>query len=118
MAAKASGVEAMTVYLIADVKVTDDAWVPAYAADVHAIVHKHGGEYLSRSANITTIEGEPPDTTVIGILRFPAMAAARAFIDDPAYAPHAKARQAGSVSRFYIIDDTDVAGTLPYLPKG
>src|SRR5947208_5576118 len=28
----------MTAYLIADVKVTDDGWVPAYAASVHDIV--------------------------------------------------------------------------------
>ena len=32
----------MTVYLIADVKITDDRWVPAYAASVHDIVRKHG----------------------------------------------------------------------------
>jgi hypothetical protein len=32
--------------------------------------------------------------------------------------PHAVARQAGSESRFQLIDDTDVAGTIPYLPKG
>ena len=52
----------MPVYLIADVKVTDDAWIPDYAANVHDIVHKHGGKYLSRSANITTIEGDALDT--------------------------------------------------------
>ena len=39
----------MTVYVIADIKVTDDKWVPAYAASVHELVHKHGGKYLSRS---------------------------------------------------------------------
>ena len=49
----------MSVYLIADVKVTDDSWIPDYAANVHDIVRKHGGKYLSRSANITNIEGEP-----------------------------------------------------------
>ncbi len=26
--------------------------------------------------------------------------------------------EAGSVSNFYVIDDTDIAGTIPYLPKG
>jgi uncharacterized protein (DUF1330 family) len=48
----------MTVYLIADVKVTDDGWVPAYAASVHDVVHKHGGKYLSRSGNVKTLEGK------------------------------------------------------------
>ena len=108
----------MTVYLIADVKITDDGWVPDYAANVHDIVHKHGGKYLSRSANITTIEGEGLDTTLIALLQFPSMDAVEAFANDPAYAPYGKARQDGSVSRFHVIDDTDVAGAIPYLPKG
>jgi len=42
----------MTVYVIADIKVTDDEWVPAYAAAVHEIVQKHGGKYLARSGNV------------------------------------------------------------------
>ena len=33
----------MTVYVIADIKVTDDKWVPAYAASVHDLVHIRGG---------------------------------------------------------------------------
>ena len=48
----------MAVYLIAEIKVTDDKWVPDYAASVHPIVEKHGGKYLSRSANIKILEGE------------------------------------------------------------
>jgi uncharacterized protein (DUF1330 family) len=108
----------MPVYLIADVKVTDDAWIPEYAEKVPDIVHKHGGKYLARSGNITTIEGEARDTTLIALLEFPSMEAVQAFADDPAYAKYGKARQAGSISRLNVIDDTDVAGTIPYLPKG
>jgi uncharacterized protein (DUF1330 family) len=108
----------MTVYLIADVKVTDDEWVPSYAASVHDIVHKHGGKYLSRSGNVKTLEGKPLDTTLIALLQFPSAEAAEAFVHDPEYAPHAAARQAGSEGRFQLIDDTDLAGTIPYLPKG
>jgi uncharacterized protein (DUF1330 family) len=40
----------MPVYVIADVKVTDDSWLPAYATEVHDIVHKHGGKYLPVAA--------------------------------------------------------------------
>jgi len=108
----------MAVYLIADIKVTDGAWVPEYAANVHEIVGRHGGRYLSRSGNITTIEGEGLDTTVLALLEFPSMVAVQAFYNDPAYAEHRQARQAGSISRFHVIDDTDIAGTIPYLPKG
>ncbi|MFY0692271.1 MAG: DUF1330 domain-containing protein [Paracoccaceae bacterium] len=105
----------MTVYLIADVKVTDDAWIPDYAGKVHDIVAKHGGKYLSRSGNIDTIEGEGLDTTLIALIEFPSRAALDAFAADPEYAPFGAARQAGSVSRFHVIDDTDLAGAIPYL---
>ena len=108
----------MTAYVIADIKVTDDKWVPAYAASVHDLVHKHGGKYLSRSGNVKTLEGKPLDTTLIALMAFPSAAAAEAFVADPKYAPYVSARQDGSDSRFQLIDDTDLAGTIPYLRKG
>jgi uncharacterized protein (DUF1330 family) len=108
----------MTAYLIADVKVTDNGWVPEYAASVHDIVHKHGGKYLARSGNVKTLEGEPLDTTLIALLQFPSAEAAEAFVNDPQYVPYAAARKGGSESRIQLIDDTDLAGTIPYLPKG
>lgn len=108
----------MTVYIIADVEVTDKAWIPEYAKNVHDIVHKHGGKYLSRSANIEILEGEPLPTTLIALLEFPNAKAAKAFATDPEYAPFGSARQAGSNSRFQLIDDTDVAGTISYLGQG
>jgi uncharacterized protein (DUF1330 family) len=108
----------MTVYVIADIKVTDDKWVPAYAASVHELVHKHGGKYLSRSGNVKTLEGRPLETTLIALMAFPTAQAAEAFIADPKYAPYMAARQGGSESRFQMIDDVDLAGTIPYLTKG
>jgi uncharacterized protein (DUF1330 family) len=108
----------MTVYVIADVKVTNDKWVPGYVASVHELVHKHGGKYLSRSGNVKTLEGKPLDTNLIAILAFPSVKAVEAFATDPQYAPYAAARQGGSDSRFQLIDDTDLFGTIPYLPKG
>lgn len=108
----------MSVYLIADIKVTDGAWVPAYAEKVHHMVARHGGRYLSRSGHISVLEGPASDSTLIALLEFPSRAALEAFASDPAYASHAAARQAGSRSIFTLIDDTDLAGTIDYLPKG
>jgi uncharacterized protein (DUF1330 family) len=51
----------MTVYVIADIKVTDDRWVPGYAASVHELVHKHGGKYLSRSGNVKELSPKVGD---------------------------------------------------------
>jgi uncharacterized protein (DUF1330 family) len=105
-------------YLIADIKVTNDGWVPEYAASAHEFVHKHGGKYLSRSGNVKTLEGNPLDTTLIAVMQFPSAQAAEDFVNDPGYAPYVAARRRGSESRFQLIDDTDLAGTLAYLPKG
>ncbi len=108
----------MTVYLIADIQVTNDAWLPDYVVNVHDLVHNHGGKYLSRSGNIMTIEGKELETTVVALIEFPSMETAQEFINDPAYAKYRQARQAGSISNLHFIDDTDIAGTIPYLSKG
>lgn len=108
----------MSVFLIADIKVTDGGWVPAYAANVHKLVEKHGGKYLSRSGNIETVEGAKKDSTLIAIIQFPSRSALGNFADDPEYAAYGKARQAGSISNFHVIDDTDIAGAIPYLTAG
>lgn len=108
----------MSVYLIADIRVTDDGWVPEYATNVHKLVEKHGGRYLSRSGNIETLEGDAKDSTLIAILEFPSRVALDSFATDPDYAPYGQARQSGSVSNFHVIDDTDIAGAIPYLKAG
>ena len=108
----------MCVYVIADIKVTNDEWIADYAASVHNIVHRHGGRYLARSGNMETLEGRPLDTDLIALIEFPSKDAVRAFAADPQYAPFAAARQRGSDSRFRLIDNTDLAGTIDYLPNG
>ena len=105
----------MAHYLIAQVKVNDDSWIPDYAAKVHDIVHKHDGKYLTRSGNMTALEGSAPNIDLMAIIEFPSEDALNAFANDPEYAPYAAARQAGTDSNLYSIDASDVAGTIPYL---
>ncbi len=106
----------MTVYMIADLTLTDGAWIPDYAANVHPIVTAHGGRYLARSGNITSLEGAAKTSTVVAIVEFPDAAACLAFVNDPAYAPYKAARGAGTQSQFFMIDNTDLVGSIPYLP--
>lgn len=105
-------------YLIAQVKVNDDSWIPEYAAKVHDMVHRHGGKYLSRSGNIKTLEGPESTSNLVAVIEFPTGDSLQAFVDDPEYAPYAKARQDGTDSFFIAIDDTDAAGSIPYLTAG
>ena len=108
----------MSHFLIAQVKVNDDSWIPEYAAKVHDIVHRHGGKYLSRSGKIETLEGPASTANLVAVIKFPTSEALHGFVADPEYAPFAKARQDGTDSHFIAIDDTDVAGTIPYLTPG
>ena len=105
----------MAHFLIAQVKVNDDSWIADYAANVHDMVHRHGGKYLTRSGNVTTLEGEKSTADLVAIIEFPTEEALQAFAADPDYAPYAKARQAGTDSQMISIDQSDVAGTIPYL---
>ena len=105
----------MAAYLICHVTVNEDSWMPDYVTNVHDIVHKHGGKYLARSANITTLEGNPSNANIIALLEFPTTDALKAFVDDPEYKPYADARAAGTQSNFEMIDSTDAAGTIDYL---
>jgi uncharacterized protein (DUF1330 family) len=53
----------------------------------------------------------------VALIQFPSREAAMEFAASSEYAPFCEARKAGSVSNFYLIDDTDLAGTIPYLNK-
>ena len=72
---------------------------------------------IARSGNVKTLEGAPLATTLIALMEFPSADAAQAFISDPDYTPLVMSRRSGSNSRFQLIDDTDLAGTIPYLRK-
>ncbi|HZX27470.1 MAG TPA: DUF1330 domain-containing protein [Telluria sp.] len=105
----------MSVYLIAEISIHDGTWVPDYAAHVHAIAERFGGKYLARSGNIVTLEGQTKECTLVAVIQFPSAEHVAAFATSPDYQPFAKARRVGSSGVFYTIDDTDLAGTIPYL---
>jgi|TARA_B110000971_G_C19716106_1_gene366502 uncharacterized protein (DUF1330 family) len=105
----------MPAYLIGEVTITDEAWISGYAKSVHDIVHRHGGKYLSRSGNITHVEGTPSEASLFALVEFPDTDAAKAFVNDKDYQEFRTSRMKGSISNVHIIDSTDAAGTITYL---
>lgn len=55
--------EDTSAYLVAEIQITDDLWVPDYAANVHDLVEKYSGEYLTPSGNIKALEGQARRST-------------------------------------------------------
>jgi uncharacterized protein (DUF1330 family) len=102
-------------YMVAQVKVNDDGWVAEYAARVSDIIHRHGGRYLSRSGNITNLEGEDESLDLVALVEFPDLASIKAFMADPEYQPFAENRKAGALTRLLAIDSSDAMGAIDYL---
>ena len=88
---------------------TTDAWVPAYDAVVPGLVVKHGGRILVQASDPVRIEGEPSDADpeFIGLIVWPSKDAELAFLNDPDYAPHEKARLEQGVNNTWSVPGLD-----------
>lgn len=97
----------MTYYSVLAVTPTSEDWIPDYIEPANALVAKHGGKYLARTANHERLEGEGEDVSLRIVIEWPSKEAAVAFMSDPEYLPHLEARTAGSVSHHFLIEGKD-----------
>ena len=97
----------MAFYSIVAITPTTEEWIPAYVGPVTALVAKHGGKYLARTASHERLEGEGENAALQVIIEWPSKEAAQAFMGDPDYAPHFKARTAGSNSHHFLVEGKD-----------
>ncbi len=94
----------MPAYVIGSVQLRDPSWIESYRATVPSLVAKHGGKYLVRGGKMEKLEGPSPLPTTMVVLEFPTMAQAKAFHDDPEYAPFIKLREAGSDTELVAVE--------------
>lgn len=97
----------MTYFSILAVTPTNEDWIPDYIGPANALVAKHGGKYLARTASHEQIEGPDTPAALRIIIEWPSKEAAQAFMADPGYVPHLKARTAGSESFHYLVEAKD-----------
>ena len=74
----------MAVFVIVNIDIKDLPAYEAYKAGVPAMVRKHGGEYLARGGATEVLEGDWKPSRV-ALLKFPDLAAVKAFLGDPEY---------------------------------
>ena len=73
----------MTYYSVLAVTPTAEDWISDYIGPANALVAKHGGTYLARTANHERLEGEGEDAALRIILQWPSRETALAFMNDP-----------------------------------
>lgn len=93
----------MPVYVIVDVKVKDQALYEQYKPGVPALVKKHGGVFLARGGTTEVLEGSWQPGRIV-LFRFPDAPSARAFMNDPDYAPLKAIRHRASEGSIIMVD--------------
>ncbi len=94
----------MSAYAIGRLTMRDPSWLGEYGPKTEALVKKHGGTYLVRGGEMEQLEGGSGLPNVMVVLEFPSMDAAKAWYNDPEYAPMIKLRQTGSDLDFVLVD--------------
>lgn len=82
--------------MVVHLTMLDASWLPAYLANVPAIISSHGGEFVAVSGPVARLEGDLPVPGQMGILSFPSMEAIEAFLSDERYQPFKEARNKGA----------------------
>ena len=94
----------MAAYLVVDTMISDAEEYEGYKLGAKPLAEKHGGEYLARGGALTVLEAGLWSPTRLVIIRFPDVAAARAFADDPDYQPLKARRQSAATCTLAIVE--------------
>lgn len=79
----------------------------ANAPAANALVARHGGRYLARTADPERLEGEAAWAALRLIIAWPSEEAAEALINGPEYAAHLQAQTDGPESHHFLINGVD-----------
>ena len=94
----------MPAYAIGRLQMRDPSWVAEYGPKTAELIKKHGGRFLVRGGAMETLEGSTPLPSVVVVLEFPSMERAKAWYNDPEYAPMITLRQKGSDLDFMLVE--------------
>lgn len=94
----------MPAYLIVDTDIHDADAYEAYKTRAKPLAERHGGVYRARGGALEAPEDDLWSPKRLVVIEFPSMAAARAFIDDPDYAPVKAMRRAAARCTMALIE--------------
>lgn len=101
----------MKYYSIAELDITDRAWVRSYIENVTKMVEAAGGHYLARTSKIDKLEGARAVPQFYAIVEWPSREVAETFFDSEEYRPYRESRVAGTTNNFVVlVPAEDVTG--------
>lgn len=97
----------MPAYVISMMSIHDPKTYKKYTDRTPPIVKRHGGKFLARGGDVTTLEGESYQDRLV-ILEFPSKQSVLDWMADPEYQDAMTFRHASSEARILLIEgDTD-----------
>jgi uncharacterized protein (DUF1330 family) len=100
----------VTVYVISEVEVRDDALADRYRALAQSSITRYGGRYVVRGASPDVLEGDWPERQRVVVVEFPDAEAARRWYTSAEYAQALQIRQTALTRRLLLVDGVP-AGT-------
>lgn len=91
-------------FILADVTVTDPQQYEEYKKWSSAAMQAHGAEVCVRGGPVEVLEGDWSPSRLV-LLKFPSVAAAKAFNDSPEYGKARAARQGAAIMRMVVVED-------------
>ena len=83
-------------YMVFEVDLKTDDWVPAYQEGAPPVLADYGGKYLALTPSPERLEGNGGVPTFMAIVEFPDKASADGFYHSDGYRPHRLARLEGA----------------------
>jgi uncharacterized protein (DUF1330 family) len=93
----------MSVYVIADVQVTDAAAYEPYRPLAAASIAGFGGRFIVRGGKADLLEGGPAPERIV-VIEFPDAETARRWYDSDEYQSALKIRQSASRARMILVE--------------
>lgn len=100
----------MKYYVIGELEITEQSWVPEYVSTVTRQVEQRGGRFLARTPKVEKIEGERKVLPLVVIVEWPSKESADAYYQSEEYRPYLERRLAGSRGEFVMVAGEDVTG--------
>jgi uncharacterized protein (DUF1330 family) len=101
--AAAQGAPAPAYVFVQSISITDAAAFERYQALARDAIVKYGGRFLARGAKVEILEGQG-DSSTLGLLQFPSIAAAKTWFTSPEYQEALKMRRIAGQQRIFMVE--------------